>query len=218
MLRASSKTVTQKPQASVVLRGPPTRPRLKKMIPTAKQSLMEVTGALSHCARNAGFSFGADTVLVAVQHMLYQTVDLFRTPGEAWSQTGKHFRFGKGLFQQCFGDLNPAKDGRDRCADFDWRNRDISTKRLNKTSNISGPPLPKILLNGTSNGSSFWTMAEDASQTFLPLYFHVIPLRVSNRLRWACSCSKKTRLRLPCSHGPGPQSNFKSAGTFFRIA
>jgi hypothetical protein len=48
------------------------------MITTTQQSLMEVTGALSICAHRAGFTFGADTILVAVQHMLYQTVDLFR--------------------------------------------------------------------------------------------------------------------------------------------
>ena len=65
------------------------------MIPTAKQSLMEVTGALSRCARNAGFSFGADTVLVAVQHMLYQTVDLFRTLGEVGLKPENIFALGK---------------------------------------------------------------------------------------------------------------------------
>src|SRR5688572_29271074 len=65
------------------------------MIPTAKQSLMEVTGALSRCARNAGFSFGADTALVAVQHMLYQTVDLFRTLGEARLKPENIFALGK---------------------------------------------------------------------------------------------------------------------------
>jgi hypothetical protein len=43
-----------------------------------RRSLMEVTGALSSCAQNAHFTFGEDTALVAVQHMLRQTVDLFR--------------------------------------------------------------------------------------------------------------------------------------------
>ncbi|HEY2964376.1 MAG TPA: NAD(P)-dependent oxidoreductase [Pyrinomonadaceae bacterium] len=46
---------------------------MKKLQP----SLMEVTRALSDCAREAGFDFGEDTAIVAVQHMLWQTVDLF---------------------------------------------------------------------------------------------------------------------------------------------
>src|SRR5689334_276039 len=40
-------------------------------------SLMEVTRAVSNCATAAGFGFGDDTAIVAVQHMLWQTVDLF---------------------------------------------------------------------------------------------------------------------------------------------
>jgi hypothetical protein len=39
-------------------------------------SLLEVTRALSNCAQVAEFDFGADTAIVAVQHMLWQTVDL----------------------------------------------------------------------------------------------------------------------------------------------
>ena len=42
-------------------------------------SSFEVTQALLNCARATGFRFGEDTALVAVQHMLGQTVDLFRT-------------------------------------------------------------------------------------------------------------------------------------------
>jgi len=42
-------------------------------------SPLEVTQALLNCARAAGFRFGDDTALVAVQHMLKQTVDLFQT-------------------------------------------------------------------------------------------------------------------------------------------
>ena len=38
---------------------------------------MEVTRALADCARTARFDFGEDTALVAVQHMLWQTIDLF---------------------------------------------------------------------------------------------------------------------------------------------
>jgi hypothetical protein len=41
-----------------------------------KSSLLEVTRALSNCAHMAEFDFGADTAIVAVQHMLWQTVDL----------------------------------------------------------------------------------------------------------------------------------------------
>jgi len=40
-------------------------------------SLMEATRALANCAGAAGFNFGEDTALVAVQHMLWQTIDLF---------------------------------------------------------------------------------------------------------------------------------------------
>jgi len=40
---------------------------------------LEVTQALLSCARATGFRFGEDTALVAVQHMLRQTVDLFQT-------------------------------------------------------------------------------------------------------------------------------------------
>lgn len=40
---------------------------------------LEVTQALSERAKSACFNFGEDTALVAVQHMLEQTVDLFET-------------------------------------------------------------------------------------------------------------------------------------------
>src|SRR6201988_1334732 len=39
-------------------------------------SLMEVTRAFSNAAKAAHFQFGEDTAIVAVQHMLWQTVDL----------------------------------------------------------------------------------------------------------------------------------------------
>ncbi|MCA1576034.1 MAG: hypothetical protein LC794_01565 [Acidobacteria bacterium] len=42
----------------------------------SQASLLEVTRALSNCAQVADFDFGADTAVVAVQHMLWQTVDL----------------------------------------------------------------------------------------------------------------------------------------------
>ncbi len=56
---------------------------------------MEVTGALSNCARTAGFDFGSDTALVAVQHMLYQTVDLFRAIGQIGLKPENIFALGK---------------------------------------------------------------------------------------------------------------------------
>jgi hypothetical protein len=65
------------------------------MIATTHQSLMEVTGALSSCARSAGFSFGPDTLLVAVQHMLYQTIDLFRAIGQISLKPENIFALGK---------------------------------------------------------------------------------------------------------------------------
>lgn len=60
-----------------------------------QQSLMEVTGALSSCARGAGLDFGPDTVLVAVQHMLAQTVDLFRAVGQIGLRPKNIFALGK---------------------------------------------------------------------------------------------------------------------------
>jgi D-isomer specific 2-hydroxyacid dehydrogenase, NAD binding domain len=65
------------------------------MFSATPQSLMEVTGALSNCARSAGFNFGADTALVTVQHMLYQTVDLFRAVGNVGLPPENIFALGK---------------------------------------------------------------------------------------------------------------------------
>jgi hypothetical protein len=59
------------------------------------QSLMEVTGALSICAGGSSFDFGEDTALVAVQHMLYQTVDLFRAVEAMGLRTANIFALGK---------------------------------------------------------------------------------------------------------------------------
>ncbi len=56
---------------------------------------MEVTGALSDRARTVRFTFGDDTVLVAVQHMLAQTVDLFRALGEIGLKPSNIFALGK---------------------------------------------------------------------------------------------------------------------------
>src|SRR5687767_15515292 len=65
------------------------------MSSTTQQSLMEVTGALSNCAGSAGFNFGADTALVAVQHLLSQTVDLFEAAGQIGLRPENIFCLGK---------------------------------------------------------------------------------------------------------------------------
>ena len=57
--------------------------------------LMEVTQALIRCARAAHFDFGEDTALVAVQHMLWQTVDLFRSVGDLGLRPENIFALGK---------------------------------------------------------------------------------------------------------------------------
>lgn len=58
-------------------------------------SPLEVTQALLDCARSAGFEFGDDTALVAVQHMLNQTVDLFQTLGAMGLNLENIFALGK---------------------------------------------------------------------------------------------------------------------------
>jgi D-isomer specific 2-hydroxyacid dehydrogenase, NAD binding domain len=56
---------------------------------------MEVTGALSVCAGSARFDFGADTAMVTVQHMLCQTIDLFRAVEVMGLRTENIFALGK---------------------------------------------------------------------------------------------------------------------------
>jgi hypothetical protein len=58
-------------------------------------SPLEVTHALSEQARAARFRFGEDTALVAVQHMLEQTVDLFKTTAEMGLNLKNIFALGK---------------------------------------------------------------------------------------------------------------------------
>lgn len=60
-----------------------------------QRPLMEVTQALLGCARAAHFEFGNDTAIVAVQHMLWQTVDLFRAVGEMALRPENIFALGK---------------------------------------------------------------------------------------------------------------------------
>ena len=56
---------------------------------------LEVTRSLLNRAREARFNFGKDTALVAVQHMLQQTVDLFRTAGDMGLSLKNIFALGK---------------------------------------------------------------------------------------------------------------------------
>ena len=56
---------------------------------------LEVTRALLDRARAARFSFGSDTAIVAVQHMLRQTVDLFRIVSEMGVNLKNIFALGK---------------------------------------------------------------------------------------------------------------------------
>lgn len=56
---------------------------------------LEVTRALLDCAQATGFRFGADTALVAVQHMLRQTVDLFGTMDAMGLPCANMFALGK---------------------------------------------------------------------------------------------------------------------------
>ena len=56
---------------------------------------LEVTRTLFNCARGAKFHFGEDTAIVAVQHMLLQTVDLFQTIGAIGLNLKNVFALGK---------------------------------------------------------------------------------------------------------------------------
>lgn len=60
-----------------------------------QSSDIEITHALLDCARTAGFHFGEDTALVAVQHMLWQTVDLFETAIAMGLKPNNIFALGK---------------------------------------------------------------------------------------------------------------------------
>ena len=64
-------------------------------MPETQPPLMDVTQALLNCARAAHFDFGEDTAIVAVQHMLWQTVDLFRALGEMGVRPENIFALGK---------------------------------------------------------------------------------------------------------------------------
>lgn len=62
---------------------------------TSQSPPLEVTQTLLECARTAGFRFGEETALVAVQHMLQQTVDLFKTIGGMGLSLKNTFALGK---------------------------------------------------------------------------------------------------------------------------
>ena len=57
--------------------------------------LLEVTGALCGRARAAHFDFGDDTAVVAVQHMLWQTIDLFEAIASLGVRRENIFALGK---------------------------------------------------------------------------------------------------------------------------
>jgi hypothetical protein len=61
---------------------------------------MEVTRALSDSARQAGFDFGEDTAIVAVQHMLWQTIDLFEAVVTLGIKRENIFALGK-VYSNC---------------------------------------------------------------------------------------------------------------------
>lgn len=58
-------------------------------------SLMEVTRALTNAAKAARFGFGEDTAIVAVQHMLWQTIDLCEAIAGLGARRENIFALGK---------------------------------------------------------------------------------------------------------------------------
>ncbi len=56
---------------------------------------LEVTQSVLNCSRRAGFRFGQDTALVSVQHMLKQTIDLFRIASAMGLDLRNIFALGK---------------------------------------------------------------------------------------------------------------------------
>jgi D-isomer specific 2-hydroxyacid dehydrogenase-like protein len=64
-------------------------------MPHPQSSPLEVTRALLDCAKAASFDFGDDTAIVTVQHMLQQTVDLFKTVSDIGLSLENIFALGK---------------------------------------------------------------------------------------------------------------------------
>src|SRR5690349_6366525 len=61
-----------------------------------QMSLMDVTRELTHRARAAYFHFGDETAVVAIQHMLWQTVDLLDAVTALGVRRENIFALGKG--------------------------------------------------------------------------------------------------------------------------
>lgn len=75
----------------------------------AQSSPLEVTRALADCARAVRFNFGEDTAMVAVQHMLLQTVDLFKTAGDLGLNPQNVFALGK-VYSNSFPVIRALRD------------------------------------------------------------------------------------------------------------
>src|SRR5687768_4380117 len=75
----------------------------------AQSSPLEVTRALADCARAARFNFGEDTAMVAVQHMLLQTIDLFKTAGDLGLHPQNVFALGK-VYSNSFPVISALRD------------------------------------------------------------------------------------------------------------
>jgi len=74
-----------------------------------QSSPLEVTRSLLDCARAVRFKFGEDTALVAVQHMLQQTVDLFATLGQMGLRLKNIFALGK-IYSNSFPVIKTLRD------------------------------------------------------------------------------------------------------------
>jgi hypothetical protein len=70
---------------------------------------MEVTRALANCATAARFSFGEGTAIVAVQHMLWQTIDLFEAIVSLGVKRENMFALGK-IYSNSPGVIGALRD------------------------------------------------------------------------------------------------------------
>lgn len=89
--------------------GEPSLATALRFMTNRQSTLMEVTGALSSCAKREHFEFGEDTALVAVQHMLMQTVDLFRAAETIGLKLENIFALGK-VYSNSFPVITTLKD------------------------------------------------------------------------------------------------------------
>ena len=74
-----------------------------------QSSPLEVNRSLLDCARAARFDFGQDTALVAVQHLLQQTIDLFQTAAEMGLTLKNIFTLGK-IYSNSFPVIKTLRD------------------------------------------------------------------------------------------------------------